>query len=83
MVSRVANSRAGGESCEWSVVPVGSHANCQWYRRSFASLIIRCFNFRERQMLTVLPNQKYGPYGAFNPYNICWMVVLVAARKRF
>ncbi len=30
-------------------------------------------------MLPVLPNQKYGPWGAFNPYHIWWMVVLVAA----
>ncbi len=30
-------------------------------------------------MLPVLPNHSYGPWGAFNPYHIWWMVVLVAA----
>jgi len=30
-------------------------------------------------MLPVLPSHGYGPWGAFNPYEIWWMVVLVAA----
>lgn len=30
-------------------------------------------------MLPVLPNRGYGPWQAFNPYDIWWMVVLVAA----
>jgi uncharacterized membrane protein (DUF4010 family) len=30
-------------------------------------------------MLPVLPNRSYGPWAAFNPYDIWWMVVLVAA----
>ncbi len=30
-------------------------------------------------MLPVLPNRGYGPWAAFNPYDIWWMVVLVAA----
>ena len=30
-------------------------------------------------MLPVLPNRGYGPWAAFNPYHIWWMVVLVAA----
>src|SRR5580698_1569621 len=30
-------------------------------------------------MLPVLPNRAYGPWDAFNPYHIWWMVVLVAA----
>ncbi len=29
-------------------------------------------------MLPVLPNRAYGPWDAFNPYHIWWMVVLVA-----
>jgi len=30
-------------------------------------------------LLPVLPNQGYGPWQAFNPYEIWWMVVLIAA----
>lgn len=30
-------------------------------------------------LLPVLPNQGYGPWQAFNPYVIWWMVVLIAA----
>jgi uncharacterized membrane protein (DUF4010 family) len=30
-------------------------------------------------MLPVVPNRAYGPWDAFNPYHIWWMVVLVAA----
>jgi uncharacterized membrane protein (DUF4010 family) len=30
-------------------------------------------------MLPVLPNRGYGPWAAFNPFDIWWMVVLVAA----
>jgi len=30
-------------------------------------------------MLPVLPNRSYGPWAAFNPYDIWWMVALVAA----
>jgi uncharacterized membrane protein (DUF4010 family) len=30
-------------------------------------------------LLPVLPNRGYGPWAAFNPYHIWWMVVLVAA----
>jgi uncharacterized membrane protein (DUF4010 family) len=30
-------------------------------------------------LLPVLPDRGYGPWGAFNPYHIWWMVVLVAA----
>jgi len=30
-------------------------------------------------MLPVLPDHGYGPWAAFNPYHIWWMVVLVAA----
>jgi uncharacterized membrane protein (DUF4010 family) len=30
-------------------------------------------------ILPVLPNRGYGPWAAFNPYHIWWMVVLVAA----
>ena len=30
-------------------------------------------------MLPVLPDRGYGPWAAFNPYHIWWMVVLVAA----
>jgi uncharacterized membrane protein (DUF4010 family) len=30
-------------------------------------------------LLPVLPNHGYGPWAAFNPYHIWWMVVLVAA----
>jgi uncharacterized membrane protein (DUF4010 family) len=30
-------------------------------------------------MLPVLPDRSYGPWAAFNPYHIWWMVVLVAA----
>lgn len=30
-------------------------------------------------LLPVLPNQRYGPWGFFNPYEIWWMVVLIAA----
>lgn len=29
-------------------------------------------------MLPILPNQDYGPWAAFNPYHIWWMVVLIA-----
>lgn len=29
-------------------------------------------------VLPLLPNQNYGPYGALNPYQIWWMVVLIA-----
>ncbi len=29
-------------------------------------------------ILPLLPNQSYGPYGAINPYQIWWMVVLIA-----
>ena len=29
-------------------------------------------------LLPVLPNKGYGPWGALNPYEIWWMVVLVA-----
>jgi uncharacterized membrane protein (DUF4010 family) len=29
-------------------------------------------------ILPLLPNQNYGPYGALNPYQIWWMVVLIA-----
>jgi len=29
-------------------------------------------------VLPLLPNQGYGPYGALNPYQLWWMVVLVA-----
>lgn len=29
-------------------------------------------------LLPVLPNQGYGPWGAFNPYATWWMVVLIA-----
>src|SRR5512139_2239600 len=29
-------------------------------------------------ILPLLPNQNYGPYGAINPYQIWWMVVLIA-----
>jgi uncharacterized membrane protein (DUF4010 family) len=29
-------------------------------------------------MLPVLPNRSYGPWDAFNPYHVWWMVVLVA-----
>jgi uncharacterized membrane protein (DUF4010 family) len=29
-------------------------------------------------ILPVLPNQDYGPYGALNPYQIWWMVVLIS-----
>ncbi|MBT9591156.1 MAG: MgtC/SapB family protein [Thiobacillus sp.] len=29
-------------------------------------------------ILPLLPNQSYGPYGALNPYQIWWMVVLIA-----
>ena len=28
-------------------------------------------------MLPILPNQGYGPWAAFNPYHIWWMVVLI------
>ncbi|QXO18431.1 MgtC/SapB family protein [Vibrio ostreae] len=30
-------------------------------------------------MLPLLPNQSYGPWGALNPYEIWWMVVLIAS----
>lgn len=29
-------------------------------------------------ILPLLPNENYGPYGALNPYQIWWMVVLIA-----
>ena len=29
-------------------------------------------------ILPILPNQDYGPYGALNPHQIWWMVVLIA-----
>jgi uncharacterized membrane protein (DUF4010 family) len=29
-------------------------------------------------ILPLLPNRNYGPYGALNPYQIWWMVVLIA-----
>ena len=29
-------------------------------------------------ILPILPNQEYGPYGALNPYQIWWMVVLIS-----
>ncbi|MFZ2168395.1 MAG: MgtC/SapB family protein [Methylococcaceae bacterium] len=29
-------------------------------------------------MLPILPDQSYGPWAAFNPYHIWWMVVLIA-----
>ena len=29
-------------------------------------------------VLPLVPNQNYGPYGALNPYQIWWMVVLIA-----
>jgi uncharacterized membrane protein (DUF4010 family) len=29
-------------------------------------------------ILPILPNQGYGPWAAFNPYHIWWMVVLIA-----
>ncbi|MDN2481529.1 MgtC/SapB family protein [Vibrio agarivorans] len=30
-------------------------------------------------LLPLLPNQTYGPWGALNPYEIWWMVVLIAS----
>ncbi|AXY01476.1 MgtC/SapB family protein [Vibrio alfacsensis] len=30
-------------------------------------------------LLPLLPNQAYGPWGALNPYEIWWMVVLIAS----
>jgi uncharacterized membrane protein (DUF4010 family) len=30
-------------------------------------------------ILPILPNQNYGPFGALNPYEIWWLVVLIAA----
>jgi uncharacterized membrane protein (DUF4010 family) len=30
-------------------------------------------------MLPILPDQGYGPWAAFNPYHIWWMVVLIAS----
>ncbi|MFA0698769.1 MgtC/SapB family protein, partial [Vibrio sp. 10N.222.49.C9] len=30
-------------------------------------------------MLPLLPNQSYGPWNALNPYEIWWMVVLIAS----
>lgn len=30
-------------------------------------------------VLPILPNKGYGPYGVLNPYEIWWMVVLIAA----
>ncbi len=30
-------------------------------------------------MLSVLPNEGFGPWNAFNPYEIWWMVVLIAS----
>ncbi|MGZ8157587.1 MAG: MgtC/SapB family protein [Methylobacter sp.] len=30
-------------------------------------------------ILPILPDQNYGPWAAFNPYHIWWMVVLIAA----
>lgn len=29
-------------------------------------------------ILPILPNEEFGPYGAFNPYQIWWMVVLIS-----
>lgn len=29
-------------------------------------------------ILPILPNQEYGPYGALNPYQVWWMVVLIS-----
>ena len=29
-------------------------------------------------ILPILPDQNYGPWAAFNPYHIWWMVVLIA-----
>ena len=29
-------------------------------------------------VLPILPDQDYGPYGAFNPHQVWWMVVLIA-----
>lgn len=29
-------------------------------------------------ILPILPNEEYGPYGALNPYQIWWMVVLIS-----
>lgn len=29
-------------------------------------------------ILPLVPNQGYGPYGALNPYNLWWMVVLIS-----
>ncbi|MCX7097399.1 MAG: MgtC/SapB family protein [Methylococcales bacterium] len=30
-------------------------------------------------VLPILPNESYGPWNAFNPYHIWWMVVLIAS----
>ncbi|MBK1696685.1 MgtC/SapB family protein [Rhodovibrio salinarum] len=30
-------------------------------------------------LLPILPNEHYGPFGAINPYQLWWMVVLIAA----
>lgn len=30
-------------------------------------------------LLPILPNERLGPWGALNPYNIWWMVVLIAS----
>jgi uncharacterized membrane protein (DUF4010 family) len=30
-------------------------------------------------LLPILPNRSYGPFGALNPYQLWWMVVLIAA----
>lgn len=29
-------------------------------------------------ILPILPNEEFGPYGAFNPYQVWWMVVLIS-----
>lgn len=29
-------------------------------------------------ILPILPNEEYGPYGALNPYQVWWMVVLIS-----
>lgn len=34
-------------------------------------------------LLPVLPNQTYGPWNAFNPYEFWWMVVLIASISFF
>ena len=36
------------------------------------------FSVLALSILPLLPNRNYGPYGALNPYQIWWMVVLIA-----